>query len=311
MNPPKLHYLNWLKAAVFIAVLAMLTPSPAFSQGTHIQLRVDSVITFPGQQNVEIPVYLVTDIEDIAAFDLWFNLEQPDIMEFEPVENEMIITEGTLLESLNWDHFSQSIAGNGYDLRIIADGFDYPNPPALLGALSGDIPLFKMSVDVYNVADTITDSTVYVHVIDDMLDHFNFVDPLGNSIGITTTEVEDTSYFQCLDWVDDECLWWEQVTSGMPYDSIEIDTILHGEKIPGFFEVTDGSLTVLLCGDINVDKTVNILDIIAFIEYKLGGGDDPTFLEVTDVNHDGAINILDIVALIEYKFKGGTSPACY
>jgi len=65
-----------------------------------------------------------------------------------------------------------------------------------------------------------------------------------------------------------------------------------------------------MCGDMDADYIVNILDIIFMIDYKFKGGPGPEFLEAADVNSDTLVNILDIVFMIDYKFKGGPDPDC-
>ncbi len=69
-----------------------------------------------------------------------------------------------------------------------------------------------------------------------------------------------------------------------------------------------------LCGDVNADAAVNILDIVYIINYKYKGGPAPDPIESGDVNSylqpDGLINILDVVYLINYKYKSGPEPVC-
>ncbi len=65
------------------------------------------------------------------------------------------------------------------------------------------------------------------------------------------------------------------------------------------------------CGDVTADNNVNILDILALIDYKFKNGPRPAREAAADVNHDGQINILDIIFLIDFKFKAGPSPFCH
>jgi len=77
--------------------------------------------------------------------------------------------------------------------------------------------------------------------------------------------------------------------------------------------VTNGGIDLIgvyICGDVDDDDIVNILDIIYLINYKFKGGTAPIVLESADVNSDGTINILDIIYLVNYKFKGGPEPDC-
>ncbi|GEM_PF-1138406 len=65
-----------------------------------------------------------------------------------------------------------------------------------------------------------------------------------------------------------------------------------------------------ICGDLNDDGLVNILDIVFLINYKFKNGPVPGPLQSADVNRDGTVNILDIVYMVNYKFKNGPVPNC-
>jgi len=65
-----------------------------------------------------------------------------------------------------------------------------------------------------------------------------------------------------------------------------------------------------ICGDINDDEGVDILDIIYLIDYKFKGGPDPIAAEAANVDGVGGIDILDIIYLIDFKFKGGPDLIC-
>jgi len=75
---------------------------------------------------------------------------------------------------------------------------------------------------------------------------------------------------------------------------------------------TEEPIVVLsfLCGDVNGDLTVNILDITYLIAYLYKNGPEPDPIEVANVNSDSSINILDITYLIAYLYKGGPIPDC-
>ncbi len=64
-----------------------------------------------------------------------------------------------------------------------------------------------------------------------------------------------------------------------------------------------------VCGDMNYDKKVNVMDIIYLINYKFKNGPDPVpLVQLGDVDGSGRINILDIIYLINYKYKEGPAP---
>ncbi len=53
-----------------------------------------------------------------------------------------------------------------------------------------------------------------------------------------------------------------------------------------------------LCGDVNEDGLVNVLDIISMVNHIMGGNPSPFNMDVADVNADSVINVLDIIALV-------------
>ncbi len=65
-----------------------------------------------------------------------------------------------------------------------------------------------------------------------------------------------------------------------------------------------------MCGDVNGDRNVNILDITYLISYLYKSGPPPDPMEAADVNNDGAVNILDITYLISFPYKEGPDPVC-
>lgn len=65
-----------------------------------------------------------------------------------------------------------------------------------------------------------------------------------------------------------------------------------------------------ICGDVNSDQTVNILDILFFIEYKFVEGPEPNSFVASDVNGDGTLDILDIIYFIDFKYQGGPALSC-
>ena len=49
-------------------------------------------------------------------------------------------------------------------------------------------------------------------------------------------------------------------------------------------------------GDINMDGSVNIIDVIALVNFILEGGDND--MSQTDINGNGSVDIVDIIALV-------------
>ena len=65
-----------------------------------------------------------------------------------------------------------------------------------------------------------------------------------------------------------------------------------------------------ICGDVNVDGDINLLDILFLIDYVYNNppGPAPDPIESGDVNADGNINLLDILYLIEFEYGEPTGP---
>ncbi len=66
----------------------------------------------------------------------------------------------------------------------------------------------------------------------------------------------------------------------------------------------------ILCGDLNCNRAVDILDITALIDHLYNNGPAPKPIQRADVNHSGSINVLDLTYLINFLYKGGAAPSC-
>jgi len=67
---------------------------------------------------------------------------------------------------------------------------------------------------------------------------------------------------------------------------------------------------VAVCGDVDNNGELNILDIIYMIAYKFQYGPPPIANFIADVDNDGDVDIPDIIYLIDYKFMSGPPPEC-
>jgi hypothetical protein len=79
-------------------------------------------------------------------------------------------------------------------------------------------------------------------------------------------------------------------------------------------ELTVMPLIQFICGDVNNDEAVNLLDILYVIShlYDSPAGPAPEPPEAGDVNADGNINLIDVLALISYLYDQppGPEPQC-
>jgi uncharacterized protein (TIGR02145 family) len=70
-----------------------------------------------------------------------------------------------------------------------------------------------------------------------------------------------------------------------------------------------------VCGDVNADNKLNLLDISYIINHLYRSGSEPncgiTYIgECGDVNGSGTLNLLDISYIIGYLYRGGPAPIC-
>jgi sugar lactone lactonase YvrE len=71
-----------------------------------------------------------------------------------------------------------------------------------------------------------------------------------------------------------------------------------------------GDACDFICGDVEKDGAVDILDIVFLIDWKFKDGPAPDPLGAADVDANGDTDLLDIVFLIDNKFKDGADPIC-
>ena len=64
--------------------------------------------------------------------------------------------------------------------------------------------------------------------------------------------------------------------------------------IAGYYSFQTIGGTVYADGDLNMDGTVNILDVVLIVNVVLNGEQN----DVADMNNDGIVNILDIILLV-------------
>jgi hypothetical protein len=120
-----------------------------------------------------------------------------------------------------------------------------------------------------------------------------WIETIPQNIGDTLCIDTVTTYPPANNW------YWSSTSGGFPPEWI-------GRR--NYF-VADPE-EVLICGDVNCDMGVNILDITFLIAYLYMDGPEPISLSIADVNSDGPVNILDINYLIAYLYMGGPEPVC-
>lgn len=66
----------------------------------------------------------------------------------------------------------------------------------------------------------------------------------------------------------------------------------------------------ILCIDMTLDGTVDILDILCLLDFLYKEGPPLPPGSIGDVDHSGHINILDIIYMINFCYKDGPPPEC-
>ncbi len=335
--------------AFALTLCALFGALPASAQLPDLVIEVGNVEAGSEETGVTIPVQLTNFNHTIAGFNLWFQMDRPDLARFEgsfgtTIDTtywECLLFDGpTCIDSAQtnpsgaWDFIhidtntifiaafdttstiisgwelvdARSLSGQGTDINVIAIA-DYFGGPTTEGfpPQTQPVTLIKLVANVLEVPDTLSDRTVSILVQYDFLDHFNFSDPQGNSIGLTFEEILDTNYYVCEQWAGEVCTEWQRV-SLPPYDSLEVVTDSVAVVDTANVIVDNGSLTVTagVCGDANDDGSVDPIDLAFMVDFLFAGGATPS--PNADVNCDTSVDPIDLATFVDFLFAGGLGP---
>ncbi|MBI2044723.1 hypothetical protein HYT23_01560 [Candidatus Pacearchaeota archaeon] len=66
-----------------------------------------------------------------------------------------------------------------------------------------------------------------------------------------------------------------------------------------------------VCGDLNDDNVLDVLDVVGIVNIAFRNGASPNPAWIADINGDGIISdVLDVVALVNHVFRGMSEPTC-
>ncbi|MCP4684452.1 MAG: hypothetical protein GY867_03290 [bacterium] len=304
-----------------LIVISMIFLAPAESQAVpDIRLSVGDTTGNPGQTNSVITVYLTNTRHEISAFEVWLQLSNPEILEFQTDLDTVVDTTYWECTGFIGDSCTDSISALETDPwwkrhvdTVIADVGNIDTVGSLIGgwqlaitrSFSGgsDVKLIAAADDpeIPGTAPNIpiqgggvlfrllgdvknipdTATNRTVNIIPQpFLDNFSFSQPDGTSIGIITETVPDTNCFECISWV--------------PPDSI---VCLGWQKV-------NCDICSPECDSINVkmiDHGVLDTSAVYLITGALTVNQPPPFI-CGDLDDNGIIDITDLSILIDNQF---------
>jgi hypothetical protein len=276
--------LKSLKPRLWLCPLILAATLPLASTWAQPALLIDVGDTgaYPGQQDVIVPIYMNNYSDTVVAFNLWLQLDRPDIAVFSIDSATVVDTtywdclawdSGVCVESVlttvegEWDFFhvdTNEVLKGGIDTvgtlclgweyidgrSLSGMGFDLnivgiadlPSPPTTLG-----IPPQQGGALINLLFDVFdVPDTMTDRTVNINISSQCFSDPDGNCIGeVVIDSVLDTTCYVCTVWVDSVCLNWEEVWPPPPEgcDSMIIEWGYFLDTIGVF--LYDGSITVV------------------------------------------------------------------
>ena len=292
---------NFVFVFVLLSFIA-ISASQTFSQ--NIIISVDSISGQLGDKRIPLDIHLTMTQDTLAAFEIWFQLSSPDIINF--ASDSSTSNVGSVIES--WSVGSRSLIGTYTDLDVNGV-YPIPNTNEFLFPLVNNELFFKCYVDV---ADSFiilpTDSIVSIVVETNFIENFSFSDPNGNTIGITYQLHEDTLCYQCTQWEGDNCLSWQQIPNLGDCDSTAIVFDSSAILDTSYVQVNYGTFTLLPTCGYNAGA-FDISNLVSLVDFMFASGPELS-IEDADCNCDCLIDVADLVCFVDYMFGGGADPGC-
>ncbi len=289
-----------------ILLALILLRGPAFPSDKDLELVVDlgEVYALAGDENVLLPVYLSNFQDTVAAFELWFHLDRPNVAYL-----ELDVDTGRTMIS-GWDYLDvRRVVSDSLEVKVtaIAD----IKPPMLNRGIppqAAQKPLFNLLVSVLEEPDPYSGGEVLAEV-QPVIENFGFSTPDARSLGIIVDTIVDISYFVCMEWSPSggTCLEWEEV-AGPPYDSIYVDSFCVGSIDYEAVNFLPGSLTIVpgICGDIDgsFDGLVDMSDLTRIIDHLFISLEPLPVMSMGNVDGsaDGMVDMSDLDLMIRHLF---------
>ncbi|RKX21270.1 MAG: hypothetical protein DRP35_04685 [Candidatus Zixiibacteriota bacterium] len=310
---------------IVIGIVVLIAPA-SNAQLSDLKIVVGDTTAMPLDQNTVISIYMTNYHDVIAGFNLWIQLDRPDLIKFQIDTVEVVDT--TYWKCLEWDGSvcidsmisnpqdydfttvdihdvavgnhdttgtmvsgweyvdSRSLSGQGNDINIAAFS-NMPSPPETPGiSPQQDGLLIKVLADVLDVDSLELDRTVNLMIQYDLVDHFNFSRTDGSSIGIAYEQFIDSTCWKCSQWVSNVCMDWYK-ESVINGDYSSCDSI---EVKPDSSAYVDTDKIILIDGSLTVLV--------------------PSDCVCGDINGDDyhLSDISDLMFLVSYLFNDGAEP---
>lgn len=344
--------LQSLKPRVWLSLIilaAVFSPISGWAQPALL-IDVGDTGAYPGQQDVIVPIYMNNYSDSVVAFQLWLQLDRPDIavfsMDSATVSDTtywdcLVWDSGVCVESLlttpegEWDFIhvdtNEVLLGSLGTVGTLCSGWEYVDGRSLTG-LGFDLNLVgiadlpgppttpgippQQGGVLINLLFDIFDvpDTMTDRTVNILIGYQCLSNPSGDCIGEAWIDsVLDTTCYVCNVWVGSICMDWEEVWPPPPEgcDSMLIEWEYFLDTIHVIVE--HGSITVApgVCGDCDGDGKVNVADLTCFVWWHFFGGLPPDCWEtILDVDGTGGVNIADLTYLVSYLFYGGPPLAC-
>lgn len=87
-------------------------------------------------------------------------------------------------------------------------------------------------------------------------------------------------------------------------DITEADYTISGQYFDGSPLSCTGQVTLIghMSGDFNLDGTLDIGDLVAWVEYAFNNGTPPQYEEILDMDYNGEVDITDLILFVQYMF---------
>jgi len=291
-----------------VSIFSFLSLShSAKTQVPELIFTVPDTTVSPGEVGALLNIYIDNFFDTIAGFQFVLVSERPDLVTFN-FDNGGFDTTGTLVSGFE---YVQGInrAGDQSEIwfRCIANlPFDTVNTQGFApqqGGVAVRIP--------FNAASYPNPDSGLVSILS-VTTPVDFSDPWGNSIGVVTETIYDTTFYLCHLWQNDTCLEWIEVDpDSAGYDSLAVNSSLYGYLDTTIVIINDGSITItqsLQC-DYDGDGIITIADLTTLVCCLFRSSPPDVCEEVEcDADGSGSTNIADLTYIVDYLFHGGPSP---